>query len=310
MKLGIAALITCLAAGAPAWAQSDQSSHSETRDTKHEPPALGKHLAKGQAKPGGGARTSPNLVYHNGPVFTQTQGAAVIAILWGTSWTSTDYRVSGIDAFYSGVGNTDYLTSNTEYTQSGGSHVGRKVTYSGHFIDTTAAPKGAPQTSAILNEVCKVLQQHNITPVTNGYYPVYVDSPRGNTGYCAWHSWSSCAGVQMQFGFFFNLENDPGCDPQDTQSGHPQGLAALANVSGHELSETFTDPRGNGWYDRSGAENSDKCAWTFGSALLTFTNGSVWKVQGNWSNAAYNLNQGYNDGGKVRGCIDGFNPIQ
>jgi len=33
------------------------------------------------------------------------------------------------------------------------------------------------------------------------------------------------------------------------------------------------------------------------------------KIQGNWSNAAYNANQGYTDSaaGFVRGCIDGTN---
>jgi len=34
-----------------------------------------------------------------------------------------------------------------------------------------------------------------------------------------------------------------------------------------------------------------------------------WKIQGNWSNAAYNANEGYTDSaaGFVRGCIDGTN---
>ena len=46
----------------------------------------------------------------------------------------------------------------------------------------------------------------------------------------------------------------------------------------------LTDPRLNAWYDRQGAENSDKCAWTF-SGLVTI-GGQTWKIQGNWSNAA------------------------
>ena len=46
-------------------------------------------------------------------------------------------------------------------------------------------------TSAILAEVCKVITN----PVANGYYPVYVDSPRGHAGYCAWHSYGTCNGV-------------------------------------------------------------------------------------------------------------------
>jgi hypothetical protein len=83
-------------------------------------------------------------------------------------------------------------------------------------------------------------------------------------------------------------------------------LAALANVSGHELSEALTDPRLNAWYDASGAENSDKCAWAFGPTLLTFSNQSKWKIQGNWSNAAFNsTNRGYPNRDGQKGCLDG-----
>jgi len=51
---------------------------------------MGKHLAKGQARPEAGRRVSPNLTYHNGPVLTQTPGARVIAIMWGASWTNNN----------------------------------------------------------------------------------------------------------------------------------------------------------------------------------------------------------------------------
>ena len=97
----------------------------------------------------------------------------------------------------------------------------------------------------------------------------------------------------------------PGCDPQDGSGLHSQGLAALANVSGHELSEARTDPRNGGWYDRQGAENGDKCAWTFGAPSVLFTNGTKWKVQGEWSNAAYNGGTGYPNRSGQRGCLDG-----
>jgi hypothetical protein len=172
-------------------------------------------------------------------------------------------------------------------------------------VDNTAAPSGAPSTSQILAEVSKMIPN----PVSNGYYPVYVDTKRGNAGYCAWHSAGTAHGVTVQFAFFFNLNGDPGCDPGSPVSSESQGLAALGNVSGHELSETLTDQHLDAWYDRQGNENSDKCAWTFGSRVLTFSNGSQWKIQGNWSNNAYNNNRGYTDpsAGFVRGCIDGTN---
>jgi len=104
----------------------------------------------------------------------------------------------------------------------------------------------------------------------------------------------------VQFAFFFNLDGDPGCDPGDTSGLHSQGLAALANVSGHELSEALTDPRNGGWYDSSGAENADKCAWTF-NGLENFGKSSQWLIQGNWSNKAYTAGTGYTRGG----CING-----
>jgi hypothetical protein len=43
----------------------------------------------------------------------------------------------------------------------------------------------------------------------------------------------------VQFEFSFSLNNDGGCDPGDTTTGHSDQFAALGNVSGHEL----VDPR-------------------------------------------------------------------
>jgi hypothetical protein len=40
---------------------------------------------------------------------------------------------------------------------------------------------------------------------------------------------------------------------------------SFVNIISHELSETVTDPQGTAWYDSAGEENSDKCAWTFGT---------------------------------------------
>src|SRR5439155_13080923 len=146
-------------------------------------------------------------------------------------------------------------------------------------------------------EVCKFIT----SPAPNGYYPVYVDTPRGSAGFCAWHSAGYCGTTLVQIAFFFNLDGDPGCDPEDTSRLHSQGLAALANVSGHEISEARTDPHLDAWFDSAGDENADKCAWTFGTPLLTFSNTTTttqWKIQGNLSNQAYNGGSGY---GKLSG---------
>jgi len=47
----------------------------------------------------------------------------------------------------------------------------------------------------------------------------------------------------------------------------------MLSVLAHELEEANTDPELNAWYDASGAENADKCAWTFGQNL-TVSNGA------------------------------------
>jgi hypothetical protein len=78
-------------------------------------------------------------------------------------------------------------------------------------------------------------------------------------------------------------------------------------VSGHEFSEMLTDPRLDAWYDSAGSENADKCAWSFGTPLLTFPNGSAWKIQGNWSNSAFTASSGYPNSSGQRGCLDGGN---
>src|SRR6202007_2728164 len=100
------------------------------------------------------------------------------------------------------------------------------------------AAAGGQKVSPILAEVCKVIPK----PVTNGYYPVYTDVKRGHAGYCAWHSYGTCSGVPVQIAYFFDLDGDAGCDPQDTRTVHSQGLEALVNVTGHEIEEARSDP--------------------------------------------------------------------
>ena len=269
-----------------------------------EPPMAGIQWARGAARPGGGGG-SPLLIYNGGPIMST--GAYVEPIFWGPRWNNASFagdKMTGLRSFYAGMSTSSYEATNTEYTQAGGAHVGTTVTLGLSHVDLSDAVKNGSRTSPILAEACS--KATNL--MTDGFYPVYIDQPRGHAGYCAWHSAGTCPnGTTIQFAFFFDLDGDAGCDPQDTSGSHSQGLAALANVSGHELSEALTDPHLNAWYDASGAENSDKCAWAFGTPLLTFSNGSRWKVQGNWSNAAFNANTGYPNRDGQNGCLDGGN---
>ena len=66
----------------------------------------------------------------------------------------------------------------------------------------------------------------------------------------------------------------------------------MASIIAHELEEAVTDPVFSGWYDRTGQENADKCAWTFGKTYGT--NGALanmklgtkdYLIQQNWVNS-------------------------
>jgi hypothetical protein len=243
------------------------------------------------------------MTYHGGKIMTT---AVAQSIFWGTSWGSySGDKITGMDSWYQGFGDSNYAKTSDEYTGSNG-RVGASTTTTvpAHVVDTSASTSGS-NTSTILAEVCKVVK-NNPEASGNGYYAVYADTKRGHASYCAYHSYGTCGGISVQFAYFFNLDGDAGCDPQDTQTTHSQGLAALANVSGHELSEARTDPASPGaWYDSKGAENGDKCAWTFNVPFVSFPNGTDWKIQGEWSNAAYNNGTGYPNRSGEKGCLDG-----
>jgi hypothetical protein len=65
-------------------------------------------------------------------------------------------------------------------------------------------------------------------------------------------------------------------------------LRSLANVASHEFMEVITDAQPTStsvaWIDNSGLEIGDKCAWIF-SEPVHLSNGSVWSLQTEWSNA-------------------------
>lgn len=293
--LSLAALLLCALSLTAQDAMTTQDVNKNAN--KKEPPILGPHWSREAHQKN--ASSSADMTYHGGPILPST---TVEAIWWGSSWpTYAGDEITGMDSWYKAVGGTSYAATVDEYTDSANQSVTSSITYQGHVVDGSSVPKHM-STSAVLGEVCKVISK----PVANAYYPVYVDKARGGANYCAYHSWGSCGGTPVEFGFFFKPDGDPGCNPGSTIAGQSEGLQADANVSGHELSETRSDPNGNAWYDSSGAENGDKCAWTFGGPYVLLGS-AEWKIQGNWSNYDYDHNSGYANSSGQKGCADGTN---
>jgi hypothetical protein len=258
---------------------------------------------------------SPNMIYGQGKIMPK---ASIYSIFWGASWLNYSVnefsgvpgfdKIAGIDSFYLGFSNSAYAQTSDEYTGSNGA-VGPTTSYWGHLVDISPAADGS-DSNAILKEVCTLITKPD--PAGNGYYAVYGDKPRPKGApWCAYHAIGSCGVTPVQFAYFANIDGDAGCDPQDTSGLHSQGLAALANVSAHELSEARTDPAPfGGWADSANPrqENGDKCAWTFNVPLVMLSDGAEWKIQGEWSNNAYNSGKGYANSSGQKGCLSGSAP--
>jgi hypothetical protein len=291
----------CLLAGCGGM---DATEGAQEQEALGEPPMLGIQYANDAVQALARPAASGVMIFHGGKIMPT---ATTENIFWGTSWAQSSFvgdKITGLDTWSVGFSGSNYAKTSDEYTGTNGT-VGATTRHLGHVVDTTKA-SGGNSTSKILAEVCKVIT--NPDPSGNGYYAVYTDVPRGNNGYCAYHSHGTCRGVGVQFAFFWAMDGDPGCDPKDTTTGHSQGLSALANVSAHELSEARSDPNSGGWFDASGQENGDKCAWTFNVPSVAFSNGSRWKLQGEWSNKAFNHVAGFNcypNSSNQCGCLDG-----
>lgn len=298
-------LLVAASIAAPATAASPAAGGSQLATSAGPARGLVPARIAGQARSAKPRSSSPLMTYHGGVIMPT---ADVYPIFWGTSWPGySGDKISGIDSFYSGWNTANYAKTTNEYSDASGIYVGDTSSSAPSVIDGSTA-SGGNSTSTILNEVAKEINAGAVPFDTtgNGYYPVYTDVPRGGARYCAWHSSGTVNGQRVQFAFFFKLDGDPGCDVSDTLTGHSQGLAALGNVSAHELAEAMTDPTSPGaWYDSSGYENGDKCAWTFNVPYVTFANKTNWMVQGEWSNAAYTAGTGYPNSSGQKGCLDG-----
>ena len=278
-----------------------------------EPQMFGIESARGLATPGNACKGKdpyPNMQCWTFGNLTGTILPDVVlkSIFWGPRWGDPNFvgdKITGLDTFYSGFSNSNYAKTSDEYTGSNG-QITPVLYYQGYVIDTSStAPNDDSPT--ILAEICRQITAGNITPdpLGNGYYPVYLDVPKPSTSlHCAYHNGGTCGGVKVQYAAFWNLDGNRCGDPLDTLTGHSQGLATLANVSGHELSEA----RVNGaWRDSQNEENADKCGSPTGFNVpwIAFTDGTHWKIQGNWSNAAYTNGTGYANAHGQKGCIDG-----
>lgn len=159
-------------------------------------------------------------------------------------------------------------TTLVEYTQAASSTYGNTtLTDKSVLALVTAKAKAAPDANAIY----LVLSSSNIGE-SSGFL----------TRYCGWHTYNATnfGGTAVKYAFVGNpAKSLAACAVQTASSpnGNP-AVDAMVSVIAHELEETVTDPQLNAWYDATGQENGDMCAWTFGGAQMPLSNGSYYNV--------------------------------
>jgi hypothetical protein len=235
-------------------------------------------------------RTS-NLTYHNGPVMVGTTN--IYAIFWepSGSYVSPTYN-SLILRYFGDIGGSSLYHIASQYTQTGGGYASNAVLASS-WVDTQSYPGSTLQDSQIQSEVTHAQSVNGWTSSLNNVFFVFTakgenicaGSQCSFTTFCAYHS--NFGNNTLYASMPYTGTNLSACGVS-TSPNNDFDADSTINVTSHEEIEAATDPLGTAWYDRSGNEIGDKCAWNFGPTNsqggdVTW-NGHTYEVQKEWDN--------------------------
>ena len=159
----------------------------------------------------------------------------------------------GLDVFYTGVGASAYPDARTPSTQVRMAYVGTKVSYGGHHRRQLRGSGAARrQTSAILAGLQGHSGEQSVAQSPMAITRCMSTRGAATRGYCAWHSWSSCARherpVRRSSSTWTMI---PAATPGRPDAAIRQGLARACQRLGTRASEIPSrDPRGQlAWFD-------------------------------------------------------------
>jgi hypothetical protein len=285
--------------GAAAWAQ--EGWEKDDRDimplgrgvgtAKHPGPSSD---TPGEARSNNKPGLGNGIYYHGGPVMTATKN---VYYIWYGNW-SGNTATSILTTLAQSIGGSPYFNINTTYTNLTGMSVSNSVAYKGSTTDNYSLGKSLSDAN-IATIVANAIGGGKLALDVNGVYFVLTSADVNETSgfctqYCGWHTYGTMNNTPVKYAFIGNPDRCPSaCEAQSNSPNGNPGADGMASIISHELEEASTDPQLNAWYDRSGAENADKCAWTFG-ATKTAPNGSAYNmtlgglnflIQRNWVNA-------------------------
>jgi hypothetical protein len=307
--LGISAASTTYAAAAPGSVRSNPAlaTAAATATVPAGPARKVKARTVGAARSKPGTASGP-LVYRGGSVLNVPR---VYLSFWSSDWNRSTYQpaMDYVEKFFGSVGGSPWLGVTSQYcsgslsppyTACSGSSVNPISNPStqllGTWVDNTAVSYNSPASACGLSAQspgdCDVMLAARRAAIHFGALPagaqIMILTPSGLSqpgfvtgGWCAYH-WAT-VGSQVAYSYLpFVPDAGGSCGENSVNSnGTFDGFSILG---GHEYAEAITDPLGGGWYDASGAEIGDNCAWALLSNAIL--GGSPYAVQALWSNAA------------------------
>lgn len=297
-------IITVLAGGRLALGQGGGNpfiDHSDTGETVHVLPPPAAVRSPRDTQPTDAPRQpeigvysasygSGNLINHGGP---QISSAGFYAIYYnaavaasagtqGNADLQTEVRnfVAGFAPPSNGYSQTDQNANYSIITQYG--PIDPSLFLAGEYVDQQPAG-GTLSDSKVQKYLASLLSANKIgAPSGQILYGIYFPSGTRITlqggascsAFCGYHGHFNYQGTDIKYAVF------PYTDCRAC-SMPGKGIAdILTIVTSHEIREAVTDPDLNAWYDSSGYEADDKCAW---HNLYQTATGQFW-VQPEYSN--------------------------
>lgn len=232
-----------------------------------------------------------NLTYHGGPIMPHSTQA--YAIFWEPtgSYVSPTYN-SLILRYFGDVGGSKLYHNNTQYKGTNGAPSGS--TLGGSWVDTAAYPSKNLTDKQVQNEVTHAMSTNGWTASLDHIFFVFTaknenicyGSQCSFSVFCAYHSYFGAKSIYAAMPY--TGTNLSACGAPSSPNKDIDADSTI-NVTSHEQMEAATDPLISAWYDSTGAEIGDKCAWKFGpigtSGGDVTWNGHHYIVQKEWDNA-------------------------
>lgn len=228
---------------------------------------------------GSTAVQTPDITFHGGPVI----GTPDVYLIWYGNWnqsngSDTPAGQQIVRDFLHGLSGSNYYDTNTSYPGVSGT-----FSVKGEYTDTGSQGTRLSD-SRVQAVVSGAISGGHLPKDTNGIYFVLTSSNISESSgfcsqYCGWHTDGTISGSDIKYAFVGNAYRClSACAAQTVGPNGNAGVDGMVSVIAHELEESNTDPDLNAWYDANGAEDADKCAWTFGSHQTLGSNGAYYNM--------------------------------